>query len=76
VNLHAAAFKTFFNLVAPDSTVMNDIVKVKEISKLPMVVVEEIRRFCRPLISGGNRQSCRSSRKTAGSGKSNLHILY
>jgi hypothetical protein len=75
VNLHAA-FRTFVNLVAPDSTVMKDIVKVKEIRKLPMVLVEEIRRFCCPLISGGNRQSCCSSRKTAGGGKSNLHILY
>jgi integrase/recombinase XerD len=37
VNLHAAAFKTFFNLMTPDSTVMKDIVKVKEIRKLPTV---------------------------------------
>jgi integrase/recombinase XerD len=43
VNLHAAAFKTFFNLMAPDSTVMKDIVKVKEIRKLPTVLtVEEV----------------------------------
>jgi integrase/recombinase XerD len=38
VNLHAAAFKTFFNLVAPDSTVMKDIVKVKDVRKLPVVL--------------------------------------
>jgi integrase/recombinase XerD len=38
VNLHIAAFKTFFNLVAPESKVMNDVVKVKEIRKLPTVL--------------------------------------
>jgi hypothetical protein len=36
VNLYAA-FKTFLNLMAPDSTVMKDIVKVKEIRILPTV---------------------------------------
>jgi integrase/recombinase XerD len=41
VNLHIAAFKTFFNLVAPQSTVMQEIVKVKDVHKLPMVLTAD-----------------------------------
>jgi site-specific recombinase XerD len=49
VNLHAAVFKTFFNPVAPDSTVMKDIVKVKEIRKLPTVKAAALPE--RPLVA-------------------------
>jgi integrase/recombinase XerD len=38
INLHVAAFKTFFNLVAPGSTVMKGVVKVKDVHKLPTVL--------------------------------------
>jgi integrase/recombinase XerD len=37
VNNHIAAFRTFFNLVAPESTVMREVRTLKEVHKLPVV---------------------------------------
>ncbi len=41
VNLHIGAFKKFFELIAPDSTVMKPISKVKDVKKLPSVLTTE-----------------------------------
>jgi len=46
VNLHIGAFKKFFELMAPHSTVMKSIGKVKDVKKLPSVVTsDEIARM-------------------------------
>lgn len=41
VNLHIGAFKKFFELIAPHSTVMKPISKVKDVKKLPSVLTTE-----------------------------------
>lgn len=41
VNLHIGAFKKFFELMAPHSTVMKPISKVKDVKKLPSVLDSE-----------------------------------
>ena len=41
VNLHIGAFKKFFTLIAPHSTVMNGIGKVKNVKKLPTVLTTD-----------------------------------
>lgn len=46
VNLHIGAFKKFFELMAPHSTVMQSIGKVKDVKKLPSVLTsDEIARM-------------------------------
>ena len=42
VNLHIGAFKKFFELIEPHSTVMKPISKVKDIKKLPSVLTTEM----------------------------------
>lgn len=42
VNLHIGAFKKFFELIEPNSTVMKPISKVKDIKKLPSVLTTEM----------------------------------
>jgi integrase/recombinase XerD len=46
INLHAAALKTFYNLMAPGSTVMNGITRIKCPHDLPVVLdTHEVRRL-------------------------------
>jgi len=46
VNLHMAALKTFYNLMAPESTVMNGISRVKCPKDMPVILhTQEVRRL-------------------------------
>jgi len=46
INLHIGAIKKFFSLMAPESTVMQSVSKLKDIKKLPFVLtMEEITRM-------------------------------
>jgi site-specific recombinase XerD len=46
VNLHMAALKTFFNLIAPGSTVMNGITRLKCPKELPAILdTQEVQRL-------------------------------
>jgi site-specific recombinase XerD len=46
VNLHMAALKTFFNLMAPDSKVMDGVTRLKCPKDLPVILeVQEVRRL-------------------------------
>jgi len=46
INLHMAALKTFYNLMAPDSTVMNGISKLKCPQRLPVILdAQEVRQI-------------------------------
>jgi integrase/recombinase XerD len=46
INLHMAALKTFYNLMAPGSTVMNGIARLKSPKELPVVLdTQEVRRL-------------------------------
>jgi len=48
VNIHIAAFKKLFELLVPSSTVMENIGKVKEVHRLPMVLtVDEVAAMLR-----------------------------